>query len=58
MHLTVAIIILPVIIRTTEEALKIVPASYREASLGLGATKFQTFTKLFFQVQYLEYYQE
>ena len=34
--LTVAIIILPVIIRTTEEALKTVPDGYREASLALG----------------------
>lgn len=40
--LTVAIIILPIIIRTTEEALKSVPHSYKEASLGLGATRFQT----------------
>lgn len=44
--LTVSIIILPVIIRTTEEALKSVPKSYREASLGLGATKFQTLYKV------------
>ena len=44
--LTVSIIILPVIIRTTEEALKSVPESYREASLGLGATKFQTLYKV------------
>lgn len=44
--LTVSIIILPVIIRTTEEALKSVPQSYREASLGLGATKFQTLYKV------------
>ena len=44
--LTVAIIILPVIIRTTEESLKTVPHSYREASLGLGATKFQTLYKI------------
>lgn len=44
--LTVAIIILPVIIRTTEEALKSVPPSYKEASLGLGATKFQTLYKV------------
>lgn len=44
--LTVSIIILPVIIRTTEEALKTVPNSYREASLGLGATKFQTLYKI------------
>lgn len=44
--LTVSIIILPVIIRTTEESLKSVPDSYREASLGLGATKFQTLYKV------------
>jgi len=44
--LTVAIIILPIIIRTTEESLKTVPSSYREASLGLGATKFQTLYKI------------
>lgn len=44
--LTVAIIILPIIIRTTEESLKTVPKSYREASLGLGATKFQTLYKI------------
>lgn len=44
--LTVSIIILPLIIRTTEESLKTVPKSYREASLGLGATKFQTLYKI------------
>ncbi|EGT4847098.1 phosphate ABC transporter permease PstA [Clostridioides difficile] len=44
--LTVAIIILPVIIRTTEEALKTVPQAYRESSLALGATKFQTLYKV------------
>ena len=33
---------LPVIIGTSEEALKSVPDTYREASLGLGATKWQT----------------
>lgn len=44
--LTVAIIILPTIIRSTEEALKTVPKTYREASLGLGATKFQTLYKI------------
>lgn len=43
---TVAIIILPVIIRTTEESLKTVPQSYREASLALGSTKFQTLYKV------------
>ncbi|WP_195251284.1 phosphate ABC transporter permease PstA [Romboutsia sp. 1001713B170207_170306_H8] len=44
--LTVAIIILPLIIRTTEEALKTVPKAYREASLALGSTKFQTLYKV------------
>ena len=44
--LTVAIIILPVIIRTTEEALKTVPDEYREGSLAMGATKFQTLYKV------------
>ena len=33
---------LPVIIGSTEEALKSVPDTYREASLALGATKWQT----------------
>jgi phosphate transport system permease protein len=40
--LTLSIMILPVIIRTSEEALKSVPDSFREGSLSLGATKFQT----------------
>ncbi len=37
-----ACLILPVIIRTSEEALLAVPRSYREGSLALGATKWQT----------------
>lgn len=44
--LTLTIIVLPVIIRTTEEALKTVPGSYREGSLALGTTKFQTLYKV------------
>ena len=40
--LTLATMSLPVIIGATEEALKSVPNTYREASLGLGATKWQT----------------
>ncbi len=43
--MTLAIILLPVIIRQTEESLKAVPGSYREASLGLGANKLQTIWK-------------
>jgi len=39
---TLSIMILPVIIRTTEEALKSIPDSFREGSLALGATKIQT----------------
>ncbi len=37
-----ACLVLPVIIRTTEEALLTVPDSYRQGSLALGATKWQT----------------
>ena len=40
--LTLAIMILPVIMRTTEEALKAVPDMYREGSYGLGAGKLRT----------------
>ena len=44
--LTLAIMILPLIIRTTEEALKSVPDSYREGSFGLGAGKLRTVFKI------------
>ena len=37
-----AVIMLPTIIRTTEEMLKLVPATLREASLGLGAPEWKT----------------
>lgn len=40
--LTLGLLALPVIIRTTEEALKAVDNSYRQASLALGASKLQT----------------
>jgi phosphate transport system permease protein len=40
--LTLGALTLPVIIGSTEEALRAVPDTYREASLGLGATKWQT----------------
>lgn len=39
---TLAIMVLPVIMRTTEEALIAVPDSYREGSFGLGAGKLRT----------------
>jgi phosphate transport system permease protein len=40
--LTMAVLTLPVVIVATEEALRAVPRELREASLALGATKFQT----------------
>lgn len=43
---TLAIMILPVIMRTTEEALMAIPDSYREGSFGLGAGKFRTVFKI------------
>ncbi len=44
--LTLAIMILPTIIRTTEEAIKSVPNSYREVSFSLGATRWRTVVKV------------
>lgn len=44
--ITLGLLNLPVIIRSTEESLMVVPDSYREASLSLGATKWQTVYKV------------
>lgn len=44
--LTVTLMILPTIIRTSEEALKSVPGRYREGSLALGATRLTTVCKV------------
>ncbi len=44
--LTMAIILLPVIMRSTEEALLVVPQSLRDGSYSLGATQFQTIIKV------------
>lgn len=44
--LTLALLNLPVLVRVTEESLSAVPPSYREASLALGATKWQTLRKV------------
>lgn len=44
--LTLAAMSLPVIIGSAEEALRSVPDTYREASLGLGATKWQTTSRV------------
>ena len=43
---TLGVLTLPLVIGTSEEALRNVPATYREASLGLGATKWQTICKV------------
>jgi phosphate transport system permease protein len=43
---TLAIMILPLIMRSTEEALKSVPDTFREASFGLGAGKLRTIFKI------------
>ncbi|MDO4789595.1 MAG: phosphate ABC transporter permease PstA [Porphyromonas sp.] len=44
--LTLGLLVLPLVIRTTEEALKAVPQSYRTGSLALGASKLQTIWKI------------
>lgn len=44
--LTLGLLSLPLVIRTTEEALKDIPAGIREGSLALGATKLQTIWKV------------
>lgn len=44
--LTLGLLVLPVVIRTTEEALKAIPDSYRQGSLALGATKLQTIRRV------------
>lgn len=44
--LTLTILNLPTVMRTSEEAIKAVPDSYREASLGLGASRWYTVKKV------------
>ena len=44
--LTLAIMVLPTIIRTSEEAIKAVPYSFREVSFALGATRWETVVKV------------
>jgi len=46
--LTLAVMILPTIIRTSEEAIRAVPYNYREVSFSLGGTKWQTIIKAVF----------
>jgi len=44
--LSLALLNLPVLVRNTEEAIRAVPQSYREGSLGLGATQWQTISRV------------
>ena len=55
---TLVIMVLPLIMRTSEEALKAVPDSYREASFGLEQASFVRFLRLCFLQQYRESLQE
>jgi phosphate transport system permease protein len=45
-QVTLSLMVLPTVIRTTEEALKSIPSSLREGSLALGATKWQTISRV------------
>lgn len=44
--LTMSLMILPVIVVASQEAIRSVPSSIREASIGMGATKWQTITRI------------
>jgi len=44
--MALAFIMIPIVTRTTEEMLRLVPNSYREASIALGATKARTIVKV------------
>ncbi|MDD1681139.1 MAG: phosphate ABC transporter permease PstA [Methanoregula sp.] len=45
-QVTLALMVLPTVIRTTEESLKSIPPALREGSLALGATKWQTISRV------------
>lgn len=45
-QVTLALMVLPTVIRTTEESLKNIPQSLREGSLALGATRWQTISRV------------
>jgi len=44
--LTLALMVLPTVIRTSEEAIRAVPKSYRDVTFGLGATRWQMVTRV------------
>lgn len=49
---TLGLLVLPIVIRTTEESLKAIPNSYRNGSRALGATKLQTINKVIFPMAF------
>jgi len=44
--IALSVLMLPIIVRTTDEALKLVPPELRQAAVGLGATNFQTVARV------------
>lgn len=50
--LTLGLLVLPVVIRTTEESLKAVDDTFRQASLGLGASKWETTSQVVFPIAF------
>lgn len=50
--LTLGLLVLPIVIRTTEESLKAVEETYRQASYGLGASKWETTSKIVFPIAF------
>jgi phosphate transport system permease protein len=44
--IALSVLMLPIIVRTTDEALKLVPAELRQAAIGLGATNIQTVSRV------------
>lgn len=50
--LTLGLLVLPIVIRTTEESLKAIPETYRTGSRALGATKLQTTLKVILPMAY------
>lgn len=49
---TLALLVLPIVIRTTEEAMKSIDNSYRTGSLALGATKLQTIQRVLLPIAF------
>lgn len=54
--LTMSLLILPIIIVSSQEAIRAVPNSVREASYGLGANKWQTIRRVVLPVAFTWYF--